>query len=242
MDISLQFTCPTAFLLFFFFFFNVIYFYFWWCPVFVDASFSLVAVSRGYCIIAVHRVLTVVASLVAEHEPQGAGASGAVAHGLSCSMGRGIFLNQGSIPWIGRWILIHCTIGEVPLVPLHALHCYLALHPILTPLSWPISNSDSEFCENKTDTLLTDLLREPYSDHCWRCKIQTNQRKFFWQKKWVLKAQPDFLVDENGRVLSASVEADRAAWCCPCISANFCASLEGGVFWKLWPTVICQTA
>ena len=182
MDISLQFTCPTAFLLFFFFFFNVIYFYFWWCPVFVDSSFSLVAVSRGYCIIAVHRVLTVVASLVAEHEPQGAGASGAVAHRLSCSMGRGIFLNQGSIPWIGRWILIHCTIGEVPLVPLHALHCYLALHPILTPLSWPISNSDSEFCENKTDTLLTDLLREPYSDHCWRCKIQTNQRKFFWQK------------------------------------------------------------
>ena len=52
-----------------FFFFNVIYFYFWWCPVFVDASFSLVAVSRGYCIIAVHRVLIVVASLVAEHEP-----------------------------------------------------------------------------------------------------------------------------------------------------------------------------
>ena len=74
--------------------------------------------------------------------------------GSQAELLHGIFLNQGSIPWIGRWILIHCTIGEVPLVPLHALHCYLALYPILTPLSWPISNSDSEFCENKTDTLL----------------------------------------------------------------------------------------
>lgn len=163
-----------------------------------------------------------------------------MAHWLSCSMGRGIFLNQGSIPWIGRWILIHCTIGEVPLVPLCTLHCYLALYPILTPLSWPVSNNDSEFCESETDALLTDLLREPYSDHCWRCKIQTNQQKFFWQENgyWRLNQT---LVDKNGRVLSPSVETDREAWCCPCISANFSASLDREVLWKLWPTIICQT-
>ena len=47
--------------------------------------FSLVSVSSGFALVAVHRPLIVVASLV-EREPQGAWASVAVAHGLSsCS-------------------------------------------------------------------------------------------------------------------------------------------------------------
>ena len=56
--------------------------YFWLHWVFVAAcALSLVAASRGYSLV-MHRLLTVVASLVAEHGLQ---ARGLQAHGLNCS-------------------------------------------------------------------------------------------------------------------------------------------------------------
>ena len=52
------------------------FFYFWLCWVIVAVhGFSLVAVSRGYSLVAGHGLLTVLASLVAQH--------GALEHGLS---------------------------------------------------------------------------------------------------------------------------------------------------------------
>ena len=45
----------------------IVFIYFWLCWVFVaNAGFSLVEVSRGYSLIAVHRLLIVAASLVAK--------------------------------------------------------------------------------------------------------------------------------------------------------------------------------
>ena len=49
----------------------------------------------GLLFVAVHRSLSVVASLVAEHRLQSMG-SVVVTHGLSCSLACGIFLDQGS--------------------------------------------------------------------------------------------------------------------------------------------------
>ena len=47
--------------------------YFWLCWVFAAAfRLSLVAVNRGYCLVAMHELLIVVASLVVEHRLQGA--------------------------------------------------------------------------------------------------------------------------------------------------------------------------
>ena len=57
---------------------------------------SLVWVSRGYSLAAGHGLLTVVASLVAEHKALGYAGSGVVAHGLSCSAACRLFLEQGS--------------------------------------------------------------------------------------------------------------------------------------------------
>ena len=65
-------------------------------------GFSLLGVNRGYSLVVVHRLLVVVASLVAEHrleecrlqKLQHVG-SVVVEHGLSCSMARGIFPDQG---------------------------------------------------------------------------------------------------------------------------------------------------
>ena len=56
---------------------------------------SLAAVSRGYS--SVHRLLTGVASLAEEHRLQTVGLV-VMAHGLSCSTARGIFLGQRSNP------------------------------------------------------------------------------------------------------------------------------------------------
>ena len=52
---------------------------------------SLVAASRGYSLVAVHRILIAVASLVVEHRLLGARASVAEAHELSCPVACGIF-------------------------------------------------------------------------------------------------------------------------------------------------------
>ena len=56
---------------------------------------SLVAASRGYFLVAMHKILIAVASLVAEHRLLGARASVAEAHELSCPMACGIFPDQG---------------------------------------------------------------------------------------------------------------------------------------------------
>ena len=65
-------------------------------------GFSLLGVNRGYSLVVVHRLLVVVASLVVEYrleecrlqKLQHVG-SVVVEHGLSCSMARGIFPDQG---------------------------------------------------------------------------------------------------------------------------------------------------
>ena len=75
--------------------------------------------SRGFSLVVVCRLLIVVAFLVAEHGLSGMQASVVVtpqAHGLSCSMACGIFLDQGSNPesCTGRQILYHWTTREAP--------------------------------------------------------------------------------------------------------------------------------
>ena len=69
----------------------------------------------GLSLVAMHRFLTAVAALVAEHRMQGMRASVfethglwspgsvVVAHGLSSSAAGGIFLNQGSNPFLLHW-------------------------------------------------------------------------------------------------------------------------------------------
>ena len=64
---------------------------------------SVVSGSRGYSLVAMCRLLTVAASLVAEHELQGMRASGVVVHGLSYPMACGIFLEQGWNPCPLHW-------------------------------------------------------------------------------------------------------------------------------------------
>ena len=59
---------------------------------------SLVVASRGYSLVAVHRLLIAVASLVAEHGLQSTQPSAVVAYGLSCLVTCGIFLDQGLNP------------------------------------------------------------------------------------------------------------------------------------------------
>ena len=56
--------------------------------------FSLVAASGSYSLVAVCRLLTVVAFLVAEHVLLGTWASVVVVYGLSCPAARGIFPDQ----------------------------------------------------------------------------------------------------------------------------------------------------
>lgn len=76
------------------------------------SGFSLVAASRGYSLVAVHRLLIEVASPVAENRLQGVRASVVVApglqstgstlevHGLSCPKACGSFWGQGSNPCV----------------------------------------------------------------------------------------------------------------------------------------------
>ena len=75
-----------------------------------------------------HSGLVVVASGV-----QGAWAAAAVACGLSCSV-RHVESSQTRdgtcVPYIGRWILIHCTTREVPYSSLLLIHRWLKWKPL----------------------------------------------------------------------------------------------------------------
>ena len=65
------------------------------CYVFVAThGLSLVAVSGGYSLVAVHGLLIVMASLVVELGLQSGQASIVLVHGLSCSAACGISLEQ----------------------------------------------------------------------------------------------------------------------------------------------------
>ena len=69
----------------------------------------------GFSLVVVRRLLIAVVSLAAEHGPWGArslvvvapglwiAGSVVVAHGLSCSLAYGIFLDQGSNPCLLHW-------------------------------------------------------------------------------------------------------------------------------------------
>ena len=73
---------------------------FWLCWVFLATCWlCLVAVSGGYFLVMVHRLLIVVASVVVGRGLQSAG-SVVVVHGFSCSAACGIFLDQGSNPYL----------------------------------------------------------------------------------------------------------------------------------------------
>ena len=65
-------------------------------------SSSLVAARGGYSLVVVGRLLIVVASLVVERGLSGTGST-VVAHGLSCSVACGIFLDQGLNPCLLHW-------------------------------------------------------------------------------------------------------------------------------------------
>ena len=77
-------------------------------------GFSLAAVREGYALIAVHRLLIVVAPLV-EHGLVVCGLRSYV-HRLSCPTACGIsgIRDQTHVPSIGRWILYHWATREVP--------------------------------------------------------------------------------------------------------------------------------
>ena len=72
-------------------------------------DFSLVVVSRGYILVVVPGLLFAVASLAAEHRFEGMWAPVVVAHRLSCSAARGIFLSrdQTCVSCAGRQSLYH---------------------------------------------------------------------------------------------------------------------------------------
>ena len=106
--------------MFFFIFiiYKLILFYnfylFWLCWLFLAVwAFPLVVADRGYSLVVVRRLVAVAslgaqalgsrASAVAAHWPWAMGASIAVAHGLSRSTARGIFLDQGSNPCPLHW-------------------------------------------------------------------------------------------------------------------------------------------
>ena len=94
-------------------FFRFIYFWLHW--IFVAVSgLSLVVASGGYSLLQRNGLLIVVACLVMKHGLCSAG-SVVVAHRLSCSVARGIFLEQrlNLRPCIGRRILNYWTTREV---------------------------------------------------------------------------------------------------------------------------------
>ena len=64
---------------------------------------TLVAGSRNYSVVVVHGLLTVLASLVAEHRLQDSQTSIVVVHGLSCSGVYGIFPDQGLNSCLLHW-------------------------------------------------------------------------------------------------------------------------------------------
>ena len=80
-----------------------------------SAGFCRIAANRGYSLVVVLRLLHAVASLVAENGLRSMGVSscgsralerslsGRGARGLSCSVARGIFPEQGSNPGLLHW-------------------------------------------------------------------------------------------------------------------------------------------
>ena len=78
-----------------------LFIYLGWAGSLLPHKPSLVS-SEGYSLVAVHRVLFAVSSLVAEH---GLGSTGSVVvvPGLCCSMACGNFLDQGSNPYPLHW-------------------------------------------------------------------------------------------------------------------------------------------
>ena len=70
---------------------------FWLCLLFIAVcGLSLVVMSGGCSLVAVHRPHAVMASLVVEHALLGSWASVVVVHGLSCSQACGVIPSQGS--------------------------------------------------------------------------------------------------------------------------------------------------
>ena len=67
------------------------------------AGFSLVVASGGRSSAAACGLLIAVASLVAEQRLKGPRTSVVVAHGLSCSLACGVFLDQGLNPFVLHW-------------------------------------------------------------------------------------------------------------------------------------------
>ena len=105
---------PRYILFFFFkfspftFLFMYIFIYFWLHWVFVAAhGFYLVAENRVSFLVAVHGLLLAEAFFAVEHVSRHAGFSScstwAVVHRLSCSVARGIFLDQGLNLWPLHW-------------------------------------------------------------------------------------------------------------------------------------------
>ena len=83
------------------------YLFFWLHWVFIAAyGLSLVVLSGGYALVSVLGLLVAVASRC-RAGALGHGGSVAVVHRLTCPVACGIFLDQGSIPCIGRRILNH---------------------------------------------------------------------------------------------------------------------------------------
>ena len=77
---------------------------FWLCWIFVAVHrLSLVSATTGYSLIAVHRLLIVLASLTEGHRLYGAGASAVVTHRCSYPMAHGIFSDQGLNPCPLHW-------------------------------------------------------------------------------------------------------------------------------------------
>ena len=74
------------------------------------AGFSLVLVGGGYSRVAAHKLLAAAASPVAERGLWGSQALTAGAHGLSCSVARGIFPDQGL-----NTCLVHGQADSLPL-------------------------------------------------------------------------------------------------------------------------------
>ena len=82
-----------------------LFIYFWLCWVFVASFFSLLVESRGYCLVAVHRLLIAVTSVVVEHRLEGVQASAAAAHELSSCSSRALDRRVSSCC---TWALLLC--------------------------------------------------------------------------------------------------------------------------------------
>ena len=81
--------CVYIYIYLFIYLYIYLFIYFWLCWIFIVAhGLSLVVMSGGCSLVALHGLLIVVASLVAEHRLWGTGASGVAAYRFnSCGIG-----------------------------------------------------------------------------------------------------------------------------------------------------------